>query len=296
MDPRNDIQEFLTSRRARLTPEDVGLPSYGDRRRVRGLRREEVAMLAGVSVDYYARLERGRLAGASDAVLDALAAALRLDGAEYQHLRDLALAAGPVPPRLRRRAKTEADAGLRPAVTSILTGLVGVPAYVRNARGDILAANALCRALYDGVLDADRLPVNLARFLFLDPQARTFFREWDAVADDLVGAMRLHAGKDPRNRPLSDLVGELSTRSDEFVRRWARQDVRIHRTARKRLRNSIVGDIELTGDALELAGDDLVLIAYTAEPGSPAAEQLAVLASWATTNTQSRDRDETHHV
>lgn len=156
-----------------------------------------------------------------------------------------------------------------------------LPAYVRTPKMEILAANELCRALYGGALDEDRLPLNLARYVFLDPHSRGFFVEWEAVADDLVGALRIEAGRDPRDRSLSDLIGELSTRSDEFVARWARQNVRLHRTTRKRLQNRIVGEIELTGNALELPGDDLVVIAYTADAGSAAEDQLQLLASWA---------------
>ena len=140
-----------------------------------------------------------------------------------------------------------------------------------------------------GVLDEGRLPVNLARFLFLDPHSRGFFGDWDRVADDLVGALRVQAGRDPRDRALSDLIGELSTRSDEFVARWARQNVRRHRTARKRLHNRVVGEIELTGNALELPADDLILIAYTADPGSPAEDQLRLLAAWMVTQRTGAD-------
>ena len=277
---RNDVQGFLSSRRARLSPEQVGLPSYSGKRRVRGLRREEVALLAGVSADYYARLERGNLAGASESVLEAVARALQLDEAERQHLLDLARSSDRTP---RRDRRPRPPAAPRAAVLTILTGL-GVPAYVRTSRMDILAANPLCQALYGGALDAQRLPLNLARYLFLDPHSRGFYLDWDAVADDLVGALRAQAGRDPRDRDLSDLIGELSTRSDEFVARWASQNVRLHRTARKRLHNRVVGDLELTGNALELPGDNLVLIAYTADPGSPAEDQLALLASWAATH------------
>ena len=284
VDRRKDIQEFLTSRRARLTPEQAGLASFGERRRVMGLRREEVAMLAGVSVDYYARLERGHLAGASESVLEAVARALQLDDAERQHLLDLAHNTEAGTPRPHRPRPT--TAALRPAVMAILAGMTGVPAYVRTPQMEILAANELCQALYGGALDDERLPLNLARYLFLEPHSRGFFVDWDAVADDLVGALRVQAGRDPRDRALSDLIGELSTRSDEFVERWARQNVRLHRTARKRLHNRVVGDIELTGNALELPGDDLVLIAYTADPGSPAEDQLRLLTAWsATQNT-----------
>ena len=280
VDHRKDVRDFLVSRRARVSPEQAGLPSYGGKRRVPGLRREEVAMLAGLSVDYYARLERGNLTGASESVLEAVARALRLDDAERQHLFDLArhtTAAVPRPPRRRSAAAP------RPAVAAILAGMTTVPAYVRTSRMEIVAANELCRALYGGVLDEDRLPLNLARYLFLDPHSRGFFLDWDHVADDLVGALRVQAGRDPRDKALSDLIGELSTRSDEFVARWARQNVRLHRTARKRLHNRVVGDIELTGNALELPGDDLTLIAYTADAGSQAEDQLRLLATWTAT-------------
>jgi transcriptional regulator with XRE-family HTH domain len=285
MDQRRDVRDFLASRRARLTPEQAGLVTHGERRRVKGLRREEVAMLAGVSVDYYARLERGNLAGASESVLEALARALQLDDAERQHLHDLARNAEPT--RSRRRSRPKPATTPRPSVLAILAGMTGIPAYVRNARMDILAANDLCRALWDGGLDDDKLPLNLARYVFLEPHSRGFFLDWDSVADDLAGALRVEAGRDPRNRSLSDLIGELSTRSDEFATRWARENVKLHRTARKRLHNRVVGDIELNGDALELVGDGLILITYTAEPGSQAADQLSLLAAWQA--TQHRD-------
>jgi transcriptional regulator with XRE-family HTH domain len=281
VDQRKDVRDFLASRRARVSPEQAGLPSFGGRRRVPGLRREEVAMLAGLSVDYYGRLERGNLAGASESVLEAVARALRLDDAEREHLFDLARSAdAPASRRLRRR---KSAAALRPEVTSILAGMTTIPAYVRTARMEIIAANELCRALYGGALADDRLPLNLARYLFLDPHSRGFFLDWDQVADDLAGSLRVQVGRDPRDKGLSDLVGELSTRSDDFVVRWARQNVRLHRTARKRLHNRVVGEIELTGNALELPGDDLTLIAYTADVGSRAEDQLRLLASWAAT-------------
>jgi transcriptional regulator with XRE-family HTH domain len=282
VDRRRDIQEFLTSRRARLTPDQAGLASFGDRRRVPGLRREEVALLAGVSMDYYARLERGHLAGASESVLEAVARALQLDDAERQHLFDLARNTESTMSDRPRRTKPTA-AGPRPAVMAILAGMTSIPAYLRTPRMEIVAANPLCQALYGGALDDQKLPLNLARYLFLDPHSRGFFLDWDGVADDLVGTLRGQAGREPRDRALSDLIGELSTRSDEFVVRWARQNVRLHRTARKRLHNPLVGDIELTGNALELPGDDLILIAYTADSGSQAEDQLKLLAAWTAT-------------
>ncbi len=278
MDNRHEISEFLTSRRARVRPEDSGLPAHDDRRRVPGLKREEVALLAGVSVDYYARLERGQLGGVSASVLDAISDALKLDEAERQHLRDLADAAG-VPER-KLRSRPQRTPTLRPSVRTLLAGMTGVPAYVRNGRMDILAANDLCRALYEGILDEEDGPVNLARFVFLDGRAHGFFRDWNEVADGTVGSLRAEAGRNPLDRPLTDLIGELTARSHPFATKWAQHNVRLHRTAIKQLHNSVVGDIELTGDALELPGEGLTIIAYTAEPGSAAEEKLALLASW----------------
>ena len=257
------------------------MPTYGEKRRVPGLRREEVASLAGVSFDYYARLERGNLSGVSDSVVEALARALQLDEAERQHLFDLAKAAST--PASRPRSAKPPVIRVRQAVHSILGGMTGTPAYVRNARLDILAANDLCFALYDGVLVRDDMPFSLARFVFLDPYAKAFFLDWDTVARDMVGALRTQAGRDPYDRGLSDLIGELATRSDSFAAQWARHDVRLHRTARKRLGNRVVGEIELSGDALDLAGDGLTMIAYSAEPGSQAEDQLKLLATWSAT-------------
>jgi transcriptional regulator with XRE-family HTH domain len=289
VDHRKDIQEFLTTRRAQLTPEQAGLASFGDKRRVTGLRREEVGMLAGVSMDYYARLERGHLAGASESVLEAVARALQLDEAERQHLLDLARNSETTMSQRPRRPKPAAAAP-RPAIMAILAGMMSIPAYLRTPRMEIIAANELCQALYGGALDDERLPLNLARYVFLDPHSRGFFLDWEVVADDLAGALRVEAGRDPRDRALSDLIGELSTRSDEFVARWAQQNVRLHRTARKQLHNRIVGDIELTGNALELPGDDLILIAYTADSGSQAEDQLKLLTSWVATQNQAAAR------
>ena len=270
------MREFLTTRRAKVTPEQSGLPTIGDKRRVPGLRREEVALLAGVSADYYIRLERGNLAGVSEPVLDALASALQLDEAERSHLFDLARAStGPV-----RGSRRAAVSKVRPGVLRILESL-NTPAYVRNARMDILAANDVAFALYDGILERDHLPLNLARFLFLDQRAPVFFLDWESVIDDTAAALRAEAGRNPHDKSLTDLIGELATRSEEFRSRWARHNVKYHRTASKRLHSSLVGDLQLTGEAMELAGDGLVIITYTAEPDSPAAEALRFLASWA---------------
>lgn len=284
---KDDVREFLTTRRAKITPEQAGLPVFGDNRRVPGLRREEVALLAGVSADYYIRLERGNLSGVSEQVLDSLARALRLDEAERTHLFDLARAStGPV--RGTRRA---AASQVRPGIYRVLESMNG-PAYVRNHRMDVLAANPLAVALYDGILSPDRLPLNLARLLFLDDRAVSLFLDWDVVADDAAAALRIQAGHNPHDKGLTDLVGELVTKSEDFRMRWARHNVKHHRTATKGIHNSLVGDIELTGEALELAGDGLVIVTYVAEPDSAAAQALDFLATW----TESPDANTTRAV
>lgn len=278
MDARNDIREFLTSRRARITPEQAGLPAYGGgRRRVTGLRREEVALLAGISVEYYTRLERGNTNGVSEEVLDGIVRALQLDEAERLHLWDLVRASRPATSSRRRAPQHQ----VRPTVHAILDSMVGVPAYVRNGRMDVLAANDLGRALYSPVFDhAVGIP-NTSRFLFLDPAARDFFVDWERAANDSVGILRAAAGRDPYDRDLTDLIGELSTRSDEFRTRWAAHDVRLHRTGTKHLRHPIVGELTLSYEALELPADTgQTVLAYTAAPGSPDREALDLLASW----------------
>jgi transcriptional regulator with XRE-family HTH domain len=281
MDVRPEVHDFLVTRRARITPAQAGLPTFDDRRRVSGLRREEVASLAGVSVDYYARLERGNLRGVSASVLDAVARALQLDDEERSHLHALARAANNATDRGPGRPRPSKAGRVRPSVRGILAGFT-LPAYVRDTELNILAANDLCVALYGEVLVAGRLPVNLARFVFLDARSRELFVDWSTIADDVVASLRREVGVNPVSRSLSDLVGELTTRSDEFSIRWARHDVHAHRSADKTLHNPIVGDVSVVGDGLELARDGLVIIAYTPKPDSRASEQLAFLASWAT--------------
>jgi transcriptional regulator with XRE-family HTH domain len=274
----NDIAEFLTSRRARVTPEQVGLPSYGPRR-VQGLRREEVASLAGVSVEYYKRLERGNASGVSEAVLEALARALQLDDAERAHLFDLARAANPIAPRRRRPAQQR----VRPVVVRILES-IGSPAIVRNSRVDYLAANPLGRALYAPLFDSVEQPANSARFTFLDPAAQEFYVDWERTAKDLVAHLRSEAGRNPYDRGLSDLVGELSTRSPEFGTWWGAHNVRYHQTGTKRLRHPVVGELELAYEVMDLSADDgLTISVYSADPGSRSQEALDLLASWTST-------------
>jgi transcriptional regulator with XRE-family HTH domain len=286
VDSRNEIREFLASRRARITPDEVGLIAYGRNRRVPGLRREEVAMLAGVSIDYYTQLERGKLNGVSDTVLDALAGALRLDEAERAHLFDLARTAN-ARPRTRRPVRQQ----VRPAVRNILDAMTDAPSFIRNGRLDILYANRLARALYSPAFEASERPVNLARFAFLDPRAAEFYPEWEEAANTTVALLRTEAGRDPHDRGLSDLVGQLSTRSEEFRTRWAAHDVRLHRTGVKRFRHPAAGDLTLDFEAMEVAADPgLTLTAYSAEPGSPAHDTLKLLASWAATLEQEVSR------
>jgi transcriptional regulator with XRE-family HTH domain len=274
-----DIREFLSSRRARVTPEQAGLPAYGGNRRVAGLRREEVAMLAGVSVDYYVRLERGNLAGASESVLDALARTLQLDDAERQHLFDLAAAAGPA-----RRSRAKTARTIRPAVQQVLDAITESPAWVRNGRHDIIASNRLGRALYAPVFDDPRRPVNTTRFAYLNPAAREFWRDYDQIARDAASMLRMEAGKNPHDPDLIRLVGELSTQSELFRERWASRDVVLHRSGRKRLHHPIVGDLDLDYESMELPSEPgLVLNVYTAPAGSPSADGLRMLASWAAT-------------
>ena len=279
MDVAGELAQFLTTRRAKLTPADVGLPVHG-RRQVRGLRREEVASLAGVSVEYYKRLERGNVSGVSEHVLEGLARALQLDDAERAHLFDLARAANPIVSRRRSRPVKQK---IRPVVQRILDQ-VAAPATVRNARLDYLGANALGRALYAPVFDSREQPANSARFAFLDPAARDFYADWERTAKDLVAHLRSEAGRNPFDRQLSDLIGELSTRSDEFRARWAAHNVRFHRTGTKHIHHPVVGELELSYESLELSADDGLSVAvFTAEPGSASQQGLDLLASWAAT-------------
>jgi transcriptional regulator with XRE-family HTH domain len=241
MDNRTEIRDFLTSRRAKITPERAGLPAYGANRRVTGLRREEVAMLAGVSVDYYTRLERGNLSGVSDSVLEALARALQLDEAERVHLLDLAKTANATMSTVKGRRRPSRT--VRPGVQHILDAMTMAPAYVRNGRLDVL----------------------------------------EELAADIVALLRAEAGRDPYDRALSDLIGELSTRSDVFRTWWAAHNVRLHRSGVKRMHHPEVGDLTLGYESMELTADaGLRINAYHAEPGSPSYDALRLLASWTT--------------
>ncbi|MFC8247762.1 helix-turn-helix transcriptional regulator [Streptomyces chartreusis] len=285
MDNRDEVREFLTSRRARISPERAGLPA-GSRRRVPGLRRSEVAALADMSVEYYAKLERGNLAGVSPAVLEAVARVLRLDDAERAHLLNLAQTADgsdaltcPRP----RRAKGQWKA--RRSLQWTLDAITAGPAFVRNGRMDILATNQLARAFYRDIYATPGNQANLARFQFLDPASRRFYPDWDRFADVAVAILRTEAGRTPYDKDLHDLVGELSTRSEEFRTRWGAHDVRPHGTGTKRSHHEIVGEITLAFQGLEPAAEPgLTLTIYAAEPGSASDEGLRLLASRAATH------------
>jgi transcriptional regulator with XRE-family HTH domain len=284
VDNRADIRDFLATRRARITPEQAGLLPGGGRRRVPGLRREEVAVLAGVSTDWYTRLEKGHITGVSEDVLEAVARALQLDEAERTYLFDLARAARPTrAPQRRTRAR------LQPRVQWMLDSITGSAAFVANGRLDIVASNSLGWALHAPLFDNPRRAANFARFQFLDPRARDFYPSWEGAANITVALLRAEAGRRPHDAHLRELVGELSTVSEEFRTRWAAHDVRIHHNGVKQFRHPVVGVLDLTYCTLDLPdGDaaDLRMTIYTAEPGTPSEDALKLLASWAATAAQ----------
>ncbi|MEV6028846.1 helix-turn-helix transcriptional regulator [Streptomyces sp. NPDC052036] len=292
MDNRDTASAFLRSRRERITPEQAGLPTYGQRR-VPGLRRGEVAALAGVSVEYYTRLERGNLRGVSDSVLDALAQALRLDATERMYLYDLARAAGPAPEA--RARKREIRPTVRPSVARIVEGMPELPAFVMNNHLDTLAANPLGRALYSEMYADPACGASVARFAFFNAAARRFYADWERMARFAVGALRIEAGKNPYDRELSNLIGELSTRSDAFRVLWGSNDVHVFRESTKRLNHPLVGDLELDQETMSLPDESgLSVVVYSAPPGTAAEDGLKLLASWsATAGQEQRDAEPT---
>ncbi|MEV0063179.1 helix-turn-helix transcriptional regulator [Nocardia sp. NPDC050718] len=280
MEFAEDIKEFLTTRRAKIVPGQVGLPTSG-RRRVAGLRREEVALLAGVSAEYYIRIERGRVDGVSDDVLHAIASALRLDEAETEHLFDLARAATIRPGRRRGQAPKREQV---PEGILALMDSMTAPAVVQNGCLDLLGANTLGRVLYGPVYERQTGTPNLARFLFLDPRAGEVFPEWERAIDEVVALLRVETTRAPQSTALTGLIGELATRSAEFRTRWAAHDVRVHRRGSKTFRHPVVGTLPLRYEALEIGGTaGLTLMGFTAVPGSTADEALRLLSSWAAT-------------
>jgi transcriptional regulator with XRE-family HTH domain len=284
---RAEVREFLISRRAKITPEQAGVPDVGARR-VPGLRRGEVAALAGVSVEHYAKLERGALAGVSASVLDAIARALQLDDAERAHLFHLAHAADGTSAGMRPRRRPSKRWGPRPGLQWVLDRFTA-PAIVRNGRMDLLATNHLGRAMHAVLYDVEPAGVpNFVRFTFLHlDAAHDFYPDWDTAADTAVAILRTEAGRDPHDKDLHDLVGELSTRSEDFRRRWSAHNVRYHGAGTKRFHHSEVGDLDLTYESLDMISDPgLTLTLYAAEPGSPTAHALDLLASWAAATEQ----------
>lgn len=284
MESHNDLRDFLVSRRAKLSPEQAGLPNFGGRRRVEGLRREEVALLAGMSAQYYTRLERGTATGVSEGVLDGISRALKLDEAECSHLYDLVRAAnaGAHPRRRRQTSRAQLTAGMQQTIDAMST----VPVFVQNGRLDAVATNRLGRALFSVMFDEARAPANAARFVFLDPKAQEFYQDWEANARQIVAILRAEAGRSPYDRHLSDLVGELSTRSDFFRKLWGSHDVREHRTGIKSVHHPVVGDLDLTFQAMDLSPDHgIQMLVFSAEPGSASHDGLQLLSSWSVADT-----------
>jgi len=284
----HDLSAFLVSRRAKLSPEQAGIPDFGGRRRVPGLRREEVALIAGMSAEYYKRLERGNASGVSEAVIDGVSRALQLDEAEHSHLYELIRSAnaGAHPQRRRVTRKTVLTAGMQQTIDAMST----VPVFVQNGRLDAIATNRLGRALFSEMFDDVRPPVNAARFVFLDPRAQAFYQDWEANTRQIVALLRVEAGRSPYDRQLSDLIGELSTRSDLFRKLWGAHDVREHRTGIKSVHHPIVGDLDLTFQGMDLVSDrGLQMLVFSAEPGSASHEGLQLLSNWAATAAQTAE-------
>jgi transcriptional regulator with XRE-family HTH domain len=290
VDNRAEIREFLATRRAKLTPDQVGLAAGGGTRRVPGLRREEVAVLAGVSTEWYTRLEKGNIRGVSEDVLDAVARALKLDEAERLHLFDLARAAKPAA-MSRRRSQPP----VRPSIERLLASMATTPAFVRNGRLDVLAINALGQALNAPAFENPTRPVNLARFAFLDARSRDFYPDWNEVANSTVALLRSEAGRDPYDRDLTDLVGELATRSDEFRVGWAAHNVLLHRAGTKHFHHPVVGAIDVAFDSMDLLADTgLTVTVYSAEPDSPSEDALKLLASWVAIEPNEQTQSDQH--
>ncbi|MEU6556052.1 helix-turn-helix transcriptional regulator [Streptomyces sp. NPDC046915] len=275
LDRRAELSEFLRSRRARLKPEDVGLPDFGRHRRVPGLRREELAQLAGVSVAYYTRLEQGNGQNVSAEVLDSIARALRLTDAEQAHLTHLAKG------KQHKKKPSARPQQVRTSIGQLLDTMDAVPAYVVGRRSEILAWNRMAAAVFGDWAELPAAERNWARMVFLKPEYQDLFVDWEQKAIDIVCALRMDAGCYPDDPRLSALVGELSVKSEDFRRLWATHDVKEKNHGVKRLQHPLVGALSLHFESFKLADDaDQSMIVYHAEPGSPSAEALRLLASW----------------
>ncbi|MFC9849346.1 helix-turn-helix transcriptional regulator [Streptomyces sp. NPDC060223] len=275
LDRRAELSEFLRTRRARLKPEDVGMPDFGRHRRVPGLRREELAQLAGVSVAYYTRLEQGNGQNVSSEVLDAIARALRLTDAEHAHLTHLAK------PKQHKKKQGARQQQVRGALRQLLDTLDGVPAYITGRRSDVLVWNRMAAAVFGDWSELPAQERNWARMVFLRPEYQDLFVEWEQKAIDIVCLLRMDAGCHPDDPRLSALVGELSVKSEDFRRLWATHDVKEKTHGVKRLRHPLVGDLSLQYESFQLAGEsEQMLVTYHAEPGSASEEALRLLASW----------------
>lgn len=266
------------SRRARISPQQLGLPS-GRRRRVPGLRREEVAQRAGVSTEYYTQIERGNVAGVSDDVLHAVARALQLTDDETTHFFDLVRAA--IGARTVGRPKREAGQTIPDGIQALIDGMAASPAIVMNGSLDVLAANRLGRALYGPMFDRATGVPNFARFIFFDAHAEQVFPQWERSADEVVALLQAEAARSPHSPAITRIVGELATRSDDFRSRWAAHNVTAHRHGVKLFRHAEFGELTLTYHVFAVtAAPGLSLVAYTAEPNSPSEQALKILASW----------------
>jgi transcriptional regulator with XRE-family HTH domain len=286
MNGANDLRDFLTTRRARLTPQQAGLPDFGGRRRVPGLRREEVALLAGMSTEYYIRLERGNASGVSESVLGGVSRALQLEDAERSHLFDLVRTAnvGTSPTHRAAARKAQIRASLQQTIDAMST----VPVFVQNGRLDAVATNALGHALFSEMFIDPRRPMNAARFVFLDPRAQLFYVDWERNTRQMVAILRREAGRNPYDKNLTDLVGELSTQSELFRKLWSAHDVREHRAGIKRIHHPVVGDLELTFETLDIKSEQgLQMLIFTAEPGSASNDGLQLLANWIAPKSES---------
>ncbi|MFE7571549.1 helix-turn-helix transcriptional regulator [Streptomyces sp. NPDC057539] len=280
-----DVQQFLTEMRARLTPEEAGVTVFGGERRVPGLRREEVAQLAGVSTAYYTRMERGNLRGVSESVLRSLARTLRMDKAETQHLFDLARAASE---GIRTRRAKPRPVRLPQRAVQLIDTMSDVPALALSPLGDVLAANALGRALFPHLFPDNDQPLNHTRYLFRDERAREFYVDWERDAHHVVSALRLLAGRDPSDPVLMALVGELATHRPEFRAWWAGHTVAAHAAGTKAIRHPVVGELTVAYETLALgSAPDVRIVTYLTDPGTPSADALALLRSWIATTDPS---------